>query len=611
MNKLFLSLLTIMMAVAMNAQTKAAKADLADNQQLVGYYLSDKINNKGFGLPEWGENDHCRAAIKLTADMLKPYIGKKIVSIRFGLSVKLDKSRVFITELTKGYEGNDVVAKDVETTTTGWNVIQLDNPYSIEKDKDILVGFDFQQKTRKKGAYYAAECYPLSIVNEGITYMPVLIYANNGYGDEWHEIGTQTGNFSIQVVVEGNVGEYSVTAYDFNIVAGEPGKDTTAKVTITNNGKSEVKTIGYTVTVDGTTAAEQTATFDEPVAPGANGSFYAVIPATASYGKKTVSIEITKVNGNENTADSRTANGYMGVAKDFFQRNVVIEEFTTEECGNCPRVAEYLHKALKQLNKERVFAIARHSAYGTDWLTQPCDEEMVAPMFDGEQNAFAPAMTINRDCNAIPDEDGTKRGNVFMPMVYAQIQAYVNNQLGMTANAQLEMEVMPNTSGTLAKVVIKGMCNEAFDTENCLLSLFMTEDSIKPQNQNGAPEGYKQMHVIRYYNNTWGDKVEWNADNTFTATYDIDLFPEWNKRNLQFVAFLNKHNDKDFSDNKIYNSTGVNYKNITSGIDSILQNDSLDMTARYTVDGIKTGAPVKGLNIVRLSDGRTVKVAVK
>ena len=76
MKKHLLVLVAFTMALAMNAQA-SAKAELADNQQLLGYYLSDKLNKKGFGLPEWGENEHCKAAIKLTADMLKPYVGMK------------------------------------------------------------------------------------------------------------------------------------------------------------------------------------------------------------------------------------------------------------------------------------------------------------------------------------------------------------------------------------------------------------------------------------------------------------------------------------------------------------------------------------------------------
>lgn len=609
MKKLLLVLVAFTMALAMNAQA-SAKAELADNQQLLGYYLSDKLNRKGFGLPEWGENEHCKAAIKLTADMLKPYVGMKIVNVRFGLSYKLDKSRVFITSLTNGYEGEDVVSQDVASTVADWNNVALDTPYYIEKDKSILVGFDFAQKTRMKGLYYSAECYPLSVVEEGITTMPILIYGDSGNGEYWHEIGTRTGNLSIQVIIEGSIEKYSVTAFDFKVVQGEINKPAEAKVKVTNNGKDAVSKLNYVVYVDGKASAEQEATLENALEPGNTGTFNAVIPAVDSYGKKAVKIEITKVNGNDNTAENKTANGFLGVPQEFYPRNVVIEEFTTEKCGNCPRVAADLHKALASLDKERVFAVAHHSAYGTDWLTQPCDEEMYGLMFNGMLNSFAPAMMFNRDCDAIPDDDDSKTGNVFLPVVYAQISGYAQILLNKQSNSQLQMDVTYDGGIGQASIVVKGKCNEAYDLDNSYLTLYLLEDSIMPVEQNSAPKGYRHMHVIRYYNSTWGDKVEWNDDYSFEKKFDVDIFTGWEKKNLQFVAFLNGHNDNDYSDNKIDNAVGMRYSGV-SGIDGMAADNESHQVARYTIEGMETTAPVSGLNIIKLSDGRTVKVLVK
>ncbi len=608
MKKLLLYLVVFTMTIVVNAQT-LKKIELADNQQLLGYYLSDKLNNKGYGLPEWGENAHCRAAINLTADMLKPYVGKKIISIRFGLCFKQESSRIFITPVVKGYEGDDAVSQPVEDTSVGWNNITLNNPYTIEGDKNILVGFDFAQKTKKKGAYYAADCYPLSIVNEGITTLPVLVYGNSGNGDCWHEMGTQVGNLSIQVVIEGNIEKSSVTAYDFSTVAGEINKSSTAKVKIANNGKDVVNSLNYTVSVDGNSGMENEVVLSSPLASGETALFNAQIPAVDTYGRKALEIEITKVNGSENTADDRIAHGYLGVPQNVYPRNVVIEEFTTEGCGNCPRVAGYLKQALKGLDKKRVFAVSHHSAYGVDWLTQPCDEEMYGLMFNGKGNAFAPAMMFNRDDDAVPVEDATKRGLVFLPMIYAQISGYTNNLLNKTANSELQMEIIPNENRTKVAVKVKGICNEAYDVDNGLLTIYMLEDSVKAKEQNGAGSGdYYHMHVIRYYNNTWGDKVVWNDDNSFEMNYDIDIFPEWKTKHLQLVAFLNTHNDSDYADNKIDNSVGVTYAEATSGINGVLVNDGTIEMERYTTEGIKVSAPVKGLNIVKMSDGRIIKI---
>ena len=49
----------------------------------------------------------------------------------------------------------------------------------------------------------------------------------------------------------------------------------------------------------------------------------------------------------------------------------------------------------------------------------------------------------------------------------------------------------------------------------------------------------------------------------------------------------------------------------SSGISGVTANGDDTEVARYTVDGIRIGSPVKGVNIVKKADGSTVKVMVK
>lgn len=224
---------------------------------------------------------------------------------------------------------------------------------------------------------------------------------------------------------------------------------------------------------------------------------------------------------------------------------------------------------------------------------------------------FAPAMTLNRDESLIPNEDASKKGNVTVPASADYIKAYVNNALSKQANSQLKIEVVPNTDETQATVIINGTCNEALDIDKSLLTLYITEDSIKAKKQSGARDDYQHMHVIRYYNSIWGDIIIWKNASYFTATYNIDIDPEWKKDNLNVVVFINKHDDSDYTNNKIDNSAGIAYKASTTGINGIYNNNNAKEIARYTLDGTKVSTPVKGLNIVKMSDGRTVKVMVK
>ena len=50
---------------------------------------------------------------------------------------------------------------------------------------------------------------------------------------------------------------------------------------------------------------------------------------------------------------------------------------------------------------------------------------------------------------------------------------------------------------------------------------------------------------------------------------------------------------------------------MSSGINGVVNGKQLTEVARYTIDGVKLTAPQQGLNIVKMSDGSTIKVMVK
>lgn len=586
-----------------------SKADLNPNQRLTGYYTSDNLAKSGMGIPKYGENDHCKAGIELTSEMLRPFVGKQIVGLRFGLCAKMDRSRIFIAEDSEGKIGEDLTSTEVASPVKGWNSVMFDTPYTISEGQGLLVGFEFAQKTKMKGGYYADVCYPLSLVKEGLKNKPVLLFYKGSDGEAWYNVENTGENLSIQVIVEGDFKDYSVMPFGFGTVATDLGKESAASVQVLNLGRDSVSEISYTVSVAGEKGEERKFTFSSPVAPNGLGSFEAALPAVGSYGRKPVVVDVTKVGEETNQAAATTANGYIGIANDFFPRNVLIEEFTTENCSNCPRVAGYLHKMLKDADRDRVFAVSHHSAFYTDWLTQPCDVDLYSLMFGGSGESFAPAMMLNRD-NSFLQDNPSSQGVVFIPSSQAEIAYYANQLMEEKANSQLQIEVAPSADGTQATVIVKGRCNEAFEMDKSRLTLYLTEDSILAKNQAGADGAFNHMHVIRYYNSSWGDKVAWGDDATFTAVYTVDMDWNWDKKHLKCVAFLSKLNDDDFSDNKIDNSACVDYLQAVTPVRGITDVAAATETARYTVDGRKTTS-AKGINIVRLSDGRTVKVLVR
>ena len=361
-------------AVQQAGAKKVAK--IAANQRWAGLYSSDALAQYGMGVPDYpGDN---KAAIFLTPDMMKGYVGKKIVGMRVGLCAAVGSSRFFIMGATGSVSqpslGDEITSQDVASTSTGWNEITLSTPVEITSGQGYFVGYDYTQKNTKSGQYYTDDCYPFSCVEEGNSDNALWIYTNipassGGSGEGWYGFTTNGNNLSVQLLVEGTFAQYDVTPSDFGTITGSINKNVNIEVSFFNNSVEAVSSLDYVVTVDGVAGEEQHVAISPAVATGNNGLFKISVPCGSVDAKKNVKIEITKVNGHDNEAEDKVAEGTVGVSSTLFERNMVIEEFTTEKCPNCPRVAGYLHDYLETADLSKVYAVCHHSAYYTDWLT--------------------------------------------------------------------------------------------------------------------------------------------------------------------------------------------------------------------------------------------------
>lgn len=583
---------------------KAAKK-IAANQRWLGYYNSDALaeSHKGMGLPDYpGEN---KVAICLSEEILKPYVGKNIVGMRFGLTEEIGNSSVSLFKQGGSAPGEVCRTADVQNGAVGWNEVKFDEPYTIQAGEVLYAGYSYTQLSNKKDY----KSFPFSAVEEGLENQSLWVYCKIGNNAGWNEFNMGGANMSIQVLVEGDFAEYAVLPEDFGTLKGGMNKDLSVAVKFMNNSKEAVSSLGYVVSVDGVAGSEQSVDVSPTVGVGAYGTFKASVPCGNTEGLKEVKVEVTKVNGHKNGASSTVANGKISIADKMYERNVCIEEFTTEKCGNCPRVAGFLHTYLEEADPTRVFAVCHHAGYYTDWLTKACDNKLLY-LFNDNGGSFAPAMMFNRE-PAFDSQYATgQKDNVTIPGSAAQIKTITNYYLDETmADAKLDMTLTYDEGESKVIIVVTGESNKGYDTENALLTVYLTEDNVKAKNQSGASKFYHQ-HVIRDYNSNWGDVLTWN-DNKFSATYEFAVDEAWKKDDLKVVAFLNKHNTKNRLDNRIENVTGKDLIEKPTAIESVGSADNAVEVARYNAAGQRINGKQKGLNIVKLSNGTTLKVVVK
>ncbi len=583
---------------------KAAKK-IAANQRWLGYYNSDALaeSHKGMGLPDYpGEN---KVAICLSEEILKPYVGKNIVGMRFGLTEEIGNSSVSLFKQGGSAPGEVCRTADVQNGAVGWNEVKFDEPYTIQAGEVLYAGYSYTQLSNKKDY----KSFPFSAVEEGLENQSLWVYCKIGNNAGWNEFGMGGANMSIQVLVEGDFAEYAVLPEDFGTLKGAKNKDLAVAVKFMNNSKEAVSSLGYVVSVDGVAGSEQSVDVSPTVGVGAYGTFKANVPCGNTEGLKEVKVEVTKVNGHKNGASSTVANGKISIADKMYERNVCIEEFTTEKCGNCPRVAGFLHTYLEEADPTRVFAVCHHAGYYTDWLTKACDNKLLY-LFNDNGGSFAPAMMFNREPAFDSQYAAGQKDNVTIPRSAAEIKTITNYYLDETmADAKLDMTLTYDEGESKVIIVVTGESNKGYDTENALLTVYLTEDNVKAKNQSGASKFYHQ-HVIRDYNSNWGDALTWN-DNKFSATYEFDVDEAWKKDDLKVVAFLNKHNTKNRLDNRIENVTGKDLIEKPTAIESVGSADNAVEVARYNAAGQRINGKQKGLNIVKLSNGTTLKVVVK
>lgn len=222
MKKILLTIASFALAIAVNAQVSemqqninviennpnmtqrqhsqvVAKAPkkIASNQRWVGYYSSDALSDPddGIGLPYYpGEN---KVAINLTESMLEPYIGMKIVGIRFGICMDIGQSTVFLYRINgNGIPGESLTKWYVQNGTIGWNEESFPEPYTIKAGEELVAGYEYTQ--------YSG-LLPFSAVNEG---SPDNILwgwcSGDGENYSWRKFNSGKRNLSVQVLVEGD-----------------------------------------------------------------------------------------------------------------------------------------------------------------------------------------------------------------------------------------------------------------------------------------------------------------------------------------------------------------------------------------------------------------------
>ena len=430
---------------------------------------------------------------------------------------------------------------------------------------------------------------------------------------------------------------------------------------ITNNSAKPITQLTYSISVDGVNGAEKSLDLSSPIEPMETAS----IPYTTAFeedGVHSVELNISKVNGNTNINKHSSAEYSIIALEKSADRVSVVEEQTGTWCGWCPRG----HVALDLLNKQlgdKVVTLAGHFANG---------ESRVDPMniYQLDENstqveALADygwvAMTLSSMLGG-----GGLPGAMFDRVVAADPYVGANTtkgkngtyEYGATDLVNLLKEENPSEAdfsmtaswaddkNTDIKVDLTTTFNyNRFGSFPYGVAFVLSENGMT-----GKGATWKQLN---YYSKLAGvngasdfnnpDMAAWfKAGSYVSTTYDNVVVQAWNPLGNaaivdKSVTDIVKGEAIPFSTTLKVNSDLIqNYNNLTlsallvnlnslavvnaakvvlgncaAGIEDVNSEANNNVVSRYNVNGMRINGAQKGLNIVKLANGKVVKMAVK
>ena len=413
----------------------------------------------------------------------------------------------------------------------------------------------------------------------------------------------------------------------------------TFPITLTNNGKNGIQNFTYEVAINGEKIEEKTITLDTPIEQFlGKTTIDLTFPTGNKSGTQNIVVTITKVNGQPNEMVS-VAKGAIIVLSETAKMKPLIEEFTGAWCGWCTRGWVALDMLTNDFKDDAVI----YAIHNND----PMEIDAFVPIVDYYCDGF-PSMAINRKSVVDPyygsaEYDYYVKNDVEAAMqdlapASIAVKAVWANEAKTKINIETETKVMYDEAESslgigyvLVADGLKGAGREWAQANYYASETEVGEDLDKLTKMADYIVGMEYNHVAVA---GWGVErgVEGSISGaikasqpivgTFVADLDglligtdrnsadpddhvtvLDLIKD---KNLKVVAYVvNKLTGEVLNANEValadYDATGI----------QTISNQTNSVSARYNAAGQLITTPQKGLNIIKLSTGKTVKVIVK
>jgi thiol-disulfide isomerase/thioredoxin len=223
-----------------------------------------------------------------------------------------------------------------------------------------------------------------------------------------------------------------------------------------------------------------------------------------------------------------------------YTKKVLLEDYTGQTCGNCPRAAEKAHELQEQYG-EQLVVIAVHAG----WFSNTSDEypnDFTTEVGDAWDTHFGNSSLGNP--NGMIDRIDYPGSHVFQFSQWGekiadqiQIEPSIGIQVAASYNASSKLicvdtqtEILNDLEGNLNITVVL--------IESGIISK-QTDYSILPDQY---VDDYEQNHVLRKgLTNAWGESLgqeTYLQSELFTNRYSIEKQADWDINNMSVIAFV-------------------------------------------------------------------------
>lgn len=411
------------------------------------------------------------------------------------------------------------------------------------------------------------------------------------------------------------------------------GTEIPLSIKVRNNGQSAIT--GYTLHVD--IDGVRVANLNNPTTLYAGDntlSVNALIPAGSGVGKHDINVYISE-NAQPFTrigaSASKSSTTFEAFSTQYQRRQILLEEFTSQYCTYCWAGKIAAHDATEELNLALISVYVNFSR-GDIFDTVETDSMGIYQNAVGYPSASVNRVLFDTDNNRIPFPIGAVREQD-IPAKKQEIINRVEKAAQQPVLASIDefdsyFDAKTRTLTIRANGEISPDMRTLFGEPRIMF--YITEDNVRaPQYVNGKMEDYNHTYIARkLVPQLKGEPIN---DGKYDVTYSYQIPNEWKENDLKVTAVISAFDviqkerkvtfpsghvkteyyfaPKDYNKLVVMNAWQKKVNLDATSISSSTTDEAHEVS-RYNAAGQRINKATQGVNIIKLSDGRTVKVLV-